>query len=296
MKQRPLDVALVSCAELPEPDPDAAPLAAALAQAGIAAEVLAWDDPAADWTRASLTVLRSTWNYPEHREAFLDWAGQAASHSTLWNPLQTVRWNTYKGYLLELGQVGVPVTPTALVPRRTSITLAEIVEERGWTEVVVKPAISAASSRTRRFSSAEVESGEEHLQALLEERDALVQRFLPFAKIARRLHYDGVDRVRSVRRLFDRHGVPYVRRDRNTFLATEAQFQLLMGQLTCSQSAEKADITIVAERSASAPRSGMSRSTLRDAVNAKLQRRTRPSLSTTCSKSSFMVVPGGKGA
>jgi len=39
-----MDVALVSCRDLPEPDPDAAPLADALSRAGIEAEVLGWDD------------------------------------------------------------------------------------------------------------------------------------------------------------------------------------------------------------------------------------------------------------
>ena len=43
-----LDVALVSCVELPEPDPDAAPLAGALEVAGIEFEVLPWDDHVAD--------------------------------------------------------------------------------------------------------------------------------------------------------------------------------------------------------------------------------------------------------
>jgi hypothetical protein len=174
-----MDVALASCADLPEPDLDAAPLAAAFAEAGIASEVLAWDDPGEDWSRASLTLLRSTWNYPEHREAFLEWAGRVAAESTLWNPLPTVQWNTYKGYLLELEQAGVPVTPTSLVRRGADLTLAGIVEERGWSEVVVKPAVSAASFRTRRFTAAELASGDEHLRKLLEDGDVLVQQFLP---------------------------------------------------------------------------------------------------------------------
>jgi hypothetical protein len=57
-----MDVALASCKVLPEPDSDAAPLAQALAAAGISAEVLAWDDPDADFASARLTILRSTWN------------------------------------------------------------------------------------------------------------------------------------------------------------------------------------------------------------------------------------------
>ena len=78
-----VDVALVSCQTLPEPDPDAAPLSAALAAAGIASEVVAWDGPGVDWSRARLTVLRSAWNYPQHYDPFLVWAAATAKLSDL---------------------------------------------------------------------------------------------------------------------------------------------------------------------------------------------------------------------
>jgi hypothetical protein len=173
------DVVLVSCLELPEPDPDAAPLAEALAAAGIEADVLAWDDGGADWSRAPLAVLRSTWNYPPHRGAFLEWAQRVSAVSQLWNPLPVVRWNTYKGYLLELERDGIPVTPTVLLPRRSTVTLRRIRAERNWREVVVKPVVSAASFHTRRFGPADPEAGEAHLRTLVAERDVLVQRYLP---------------------------------------------------------------------------------------------------------------------
>lgn len=179
VSDRALDVALVSCRRLPEPDPDAAPLARALAEAGIAAEVRAWDDEAVDWAGARLTVLRSTWDYPHHRDAFVRWAERVAAISRLWNPLPTVTWNLYKGYLIELQARGIPVAPTVLLPRGAPVTLGEVARERGWSEVVVKPAVSAASFATRRIPAGEFGAGDRHLQALLAERDVLVQRYLP---------------------------------------------------------------------------------------------------------------------
>jgi len=65
-----MHVALASCADLPEPDLDEAPLLEALRATGLTAEVLAWDDPAADFSAARLTVLRATWNYPLRPRAF----------------------------------------------------------------------------------------------------------------------------------------------------------------------------------------------------------------------------------
>jgi hypothetical protein len=174
-----LDLALVSCRRLPEPDPDAEPLLQALAGAGIETEVLAWDDPDVDWSRPRLSVLRSTWNYPHSLEAFLDWAEKTSSVSGLWNPLHVVRWSAHKGYLLELEESGVPITPTALLRRGSRTTLEQVRRERGWTETVVKPAVSAASFKTLRVGPESSEVGETHLRELLRDRDVLVQRYLP---------------------------------------------------------------------------------------------------------------------
>ncbi len=54
---------LATCPCCAKPDVDAEPLTAALAAAGIDAAMLAWDDPAVDWSEPVPTLLRSTWNY-----------------------------------------------------------------------------------------------------------------------------------------------------------------------------------------------------------------------------------------
>ncbi len=174
-----MDVALATCKNLPEPDFDAEPLVEALAAAGIDARFLAWDDPAEDWSRAGLTLLRSTWNYPLFPDEFLAWAGSTAGVSDLWNPLRVIRWNVHKRYLLELEANAVPVAPTEMVEQGSHKTLQAILEDRGWDQVVVKPAISAASYRTLKLGPGELDRGEKHLRDLVSERDVLVQRYLP---------------------------------------------------------------------------------------------------------------------
>ncbi|MCA8958842.1 MAG: hypothetical protein KDC87_22380, partial [Planctomycetes bacterium] len=100
-------VALVTCAELPEPDPDEELLLGALRAAGCAAELLAWDDEAADPGAFALCVLRSTWNYHLHPERFLAWVEATGAATRLWNPAAVVRTNAHKGYLLGLEARGV---------------------------------------------------------------------------------------------------------------------------------------------------------------------------------------------
>ncbi|MGD0527625.1 MAG: hypothetical protein ABSE49_21005, partial [Polyangiaceae bacterium] len=138
--------------------------------------------PDADFASAGLTLIRSTWNYAERPADFLAWVDRVAARSTLWNGRGTVRWNVHKSYLLDLDARGIPVVPTHLVRRGEGTTLAELRRERGWSDLVVKPAVSGGSRGTIRVSSAvsaaAFERGESHLRALAAREDVLVQPYL----------------------------------------------------------------------------------------------------------------------
>jgi hypothetical protein len=175
-------VAIATCRVKPEPDPDEDLLLDALRASGLAPALLAWDDPAAAPLESfDLIVLRSTWNYPEDPEAFAAWCERAAAATRLRNPLRALRWNLHKRYLLDLQARGVPVVPTALLARGADADLLAVAAERGWDDVVVKPAIGAASFGTRRFrlrERSEAAAGRAFLASTLRARDALLQPFL----------------------------------------------------------------------------------------------------------------------
>jgi glutathione synthase/RimK-type ligase-like ATP-grasp enzyme len=172
-----LDVALATCIRTPEVDNDLQPLLDALRAEGLSTEALAWDDPGADFASARLTLLRSTWNYSEKPAAFLEWIGRTATHSSLWNPEATVRWNAHKSYLLDLQTRGVPVVPTHLARQGDPVALADIMRARGWSEVVVKPAVSGGSRATIRVGPDDQARGEAHLRTLVAREDVLVQPY-----------------------------------------------------------------------------------------------------------------------
>jgi glutathione synthase/RimK-type ligase-like ATP-grasp enzyme len=143
---------------------------------GARAETRAWDDPAVDWRAADLAVIRSTWNYVRNHQAFLAWVDRCAAQTRLWNPPQVVRWNSHKGYLLELAARGLPVVPTRLVHRGSEARLVDLME---WDEVVVKPAISAGSFGTVRVKRDELDRGQAHLASMLRDHDMMVQPYFP---------------------------------------------------------------------------------------------------------------------
>lgn len=171
-------VAIATCQNIPEPDPDEKVLVAALESAGVTPSVLAWDDPAAPFAEHDLVVIRSTWNYFERVEAFVAWADGVARTTRLLNPPNVVAWNAKKTYLRELEQRGVDVVPTEFVDEGATRSMADLLRERGWEKVVVKPTVSAGSFRTERFSAAELEPAQRFLDDLVRDRGAMVQKWM----------------------------------------------------------------------------------------------------------------------
>ena len=169
----------MTCVRPPEPDPDEPLLRDGLRAAGVDAHVRAWDDPAFDAGEFDLLVLRSTWNYYKHIDRFLAWCDATGKASRLLNPPDVVRANAHKGYLRELDGRGLAVVPTVWVDRGQAPDLGSVMRDRGWDDVVVKPAVSAGSWRTKRFRSDEAEAGGAFLAEIATDGDAMVQRYLP---------------------------------------------------------------------------------------------------------------------
>ena len=124
---------------------DDLPLAtAALADEGVRADVVRWDDEGFDWAGPDLVVVRSCWDYTGRPAEFLAWA---TSVPRLANPLPVLRWNVDKTYLRDLAAAGCPVVPTTWDPASPG----ELPDAHEW---VVKPSVSAGSRDTARWSSA----------------------------------------------------------------------------------------------------------------------------------------------
>lgn len=140
------EIALVTCADLPELEDDDRLVIGPLAALGLAAEPVVWDDPEVDWDRYALAVLRSPWDYAARRNDFVAWARRVPR---LANPAGTVEWNTDKRYLAELAAAGLPVVATDWISPGDHWTPPAA---GSW---VVKPTISAGSLDTGRYDLAD---------------------------------------------------------------------------------------------------------------------------------------------
>jgi glutathione synthase/RimK-type ligase-like ATP-grasp enzyme len=130
-------IALVTTSDLPTIDEDDALLSSHLP----GSHVVAWEDATVRWEDYDAVIVRSTWNYTERLDEFLNWAERVDAVSRLFNPLSVIRWNTNKRYLAALEQAGIPVVPT------TYVAPGEDVPDHALAgHIVVKPTVGAGSS------------------------------------------------------------------------------------------------------------------------------------------------------
>jgi glutathione synthase/RimK-type ligase-like ATP-grasp enzyme len=123
-------------------------------------------------------VLRSCWDYHRRPEAFRAWlAALEANGAALENSIPLARWNMDKRYLRDLESRGVFTVPTVWLEPGDSRSLVDLRRTTGWTDVVVKPAISATAWRLHRVRADE-QAWPPALGTALESDAFLVQPFV----------------------------------------------------------------------------------------------------------------------
>ncbi len=173
-------IALASCSNLPEWEVDDRPLHAALAGRGVETAQPAWDDADFDWADCDACLIRTTWDYIDKRDEFVDWARRVSTMTRLFNPADIVAWNTHKSYLRDLEQRGVPVIPTVWLEAGSPADPAAILAERGWQRAFIKPVIGSTARETLRFDASEagIAAANRRLTRMLPSEAMLLQPYL----------------------------------------------------------------------------------------------------------------------
>jgi glutathione synthase/RimK-type ligase-like ATP-grasp enzyme len=172
------DVLLATSDEWRDFGEDEVPLLEALTTAGLRAAPAVWSDPGVDWASAKIVVMRYVFDYTQRLDDFLSWVDRISSVTRLHNPARLVRWNSHKAYLRELEQGGIPIIPTIWPEHGSRFELARALDERGWKEAVVKPAVGNGARGALRVTPDTLKEGQDHLDALLAEADAMIQPYL----------------------------------------------------------------------------------------------------------------------
>jgi glutathione synthase/RimK-type ligase-like ATP-grasp enzyme len=165
-------LALATCAQLPDLDDDERLIVPALADLGVEAVPAVWDDPTVDWQRFGVVVIRSTWDYSDRRDEYLEWS---ASLPRVLNRFAVIEWNTDKRYLRDLAAAGIPIVPTTWI--ESDMASHDIEFPDG--DVVIKPAVSAGARNTSRYRAEDNDQARAHITRLLGSgRTAMVQPYV----------------------------------------------------------------------------------------------------------------------
>jgi hypothetical protein len=172
-------IGLVTYARQPELTDDDRPLIGALEKLGMPALPVRWDDESVALDAFQALVLRSTWDYHLRVAEFERWLTRVEQAGVpLWNPVALVRWNMHKRYLRELAEAGVMIPKTQWVNSGTAMQLRDVMDAEGWSEAIVKPAISASATDTSRVQADDAgDAG--RFDELLQRSDLLVQEIVP---------------------------------------------------------------------------------------------------------------------
>jgi hypothetical protein len=125
-------------------------LRAAFEPKGAQVDDIAWDDPAAEWSAYDAAIIGTTWDYWDRHEEFLRTLQTIAGATQLLNPIATVRWNSHKSYLRDLGAEGVSLISTLWLDDANAEAAAAF-DRLGADDVVFKRQVGASADGQHRL-------------------------------------------------------------------------------------------------------------------------------------------------
>jgi glutathione synthase/RimK-type ligase-like ATP-grasp enzyme len=149
----------------------------ALERRGLKVGRLNWDDPGFDWSSTRYVIFRTTWDYFERYPEFSEWLDRANAMTSMINPYEMIRWNLDKHYLGDLLGKGIRIPPTLFIETGDPRSLAEIASSAGWSEMILKPAISGGARHTYRFSPDAIHEHEVVFRELITTEAMILQEF-----------------------------------------------------------------------------------------------------------------------
>jgi glutathione synthase/RimK-type ligase-like ATP-grasp enzyme len=148
-----------------------------LQKLGYQVDVISWRQTSVDWKKYAVVIIRTTWDYQNHLETFLQVLKQIESQTLLANPLEIVKWNADKIYLKDLQEKGAKIVPTIWINGKLDASqVKQWFNQLESDEIVIKPRVSATAQDTfwLKHGQEDIES----LNKIFENRPCMVQPFM----------------------------------------------------------------------------------------------------------------------
>lgn len=150
-----------------------------LAELGWRVSPLSWRQSGIPWSDFDAVIIRSTWDYPDDVDSFLDVLEEISSVSNLANSMSLVRWNLAKTYLRDLEHKGIGIVPTTWANEIDEASLMACHGRFNSDEIVIKPVIGVNGEDAFRISRSEPAQDLSDIVARFQGRAHMVQRFMP---------------------------------------------------------------------------------------------------------------------
>lgn len=147
----------------------------ALQRIGLTTKRVDWADPMIDWEDTETILFRTTWDYFDQYEKFQRWMQETRQLTRMINPAETIRWNIDKHYLGDIQAKGINIPDTLYLETGDPRTLADLIEETGWNEMILKPCVSGGAKNTFRLNRANIEAHEDIYAKLIAVEAFMIQ-------------------------------------------------------------------------------------------------------------------------
>ncbi len=174
-----MNIALLTCENLPELTPADQQLIPELAKHNIAAKAVIWDDKSVNWNDFDYLIFRNTWDYFEKETEFNLWLDHIENLGikTL-NSIDIIKENKHKFYLRDMEKKGIKIIPTIFIDKTNHFNLSEIIPSH-WKKAVIKPAFSGGAYQTTVFDTIAIETISDEYKSIASEKELLLQEFMP---------------------------------------------------------------------------------------------------------------------
>lgn len=149
----------------------------ALEKRGLSVWRTNWDNTDFNWSETRYVVFRSTWDYFDRFTEFSRWLEHVSGQTRLINPYSIIKWNIDKHYLKDLANEGINIPPTIYIEPGDPRSLHMIIQETGWTDVILKPCVSGTARHTYRLHSGNISAHETVFNQLISAESMMLQDF-----------------------------------------------------------------------------------------------------------------------
>ncbi len=149
-----------------------------LAAQGWQVDEVSWHDQTVDYNEYDIVIVRSTWDYQAHYQAFVDTLQKIdESSARLENSLALMQWNVSKSYLRDLSDKGISILPTLWFDNFDGPAIKDAFSHFNSPEIIIKPLISANADFTYRLSEEDFLFQQHMLKEAFDGKEFMVQAF-----------------------------------------------------------------------------------------------------------------------